>query len=126
MWIRQHGLLAPLRLCGAPGQGTSVWQLRPGPRRDASRCRDAGSYGYKAVQRWTKPAKLKLAGQPFKSVLDYHRLVVPINLHDTHWTCAVIDLKAQELLYFDSMSVRPRAARCAAASEQLPAAACCM
>ena len=59
------------------------------------------------MQRWTKAAKLKLAGQPFQSVLDYHRLVVPLNLHQTHWTCACIDLQAQELLYFDSMKVRP-------------------
>ena len=78
------------------------------PKHSPVHGRDQREYSYKAVQRWTKPAKLKLAGQGhFKSVLEYQRLVIPINLNQTHWTCAVIDLKAQELLYFDSMHVRP-------------------
>ena len=68
--------------------------------------RDAKSYSYKAVARWTKAAKLKLAGQGmFTSVLQYSRLVVPLNHGNSHWTCAVIDLAHQELLHLDSMNV---------------------
>ena len=68
--------------------------------------RDAKSYSYKAVARWTKAIKLKQAGQgQYTSVLQYGRLVVPLNHYNSHWTCAVIDLINQELLHLDSMLV---------------------
>ena len=75
--------------------------LSPGPWH-----RDSKSYSYKAVARWTKAAKLRLAGQGlFTSVLQYSRLVVPLNHGNSHWTCAVIDLAHQELVHLDSMNV---------------------
>ena len=75
-------------------------------------CRDARKYSYKAVARWTKAVKLKLAGQgSFTSVLQFGRLVVPLNHQRSHWSCAVIDLANQEVLHLDSMQVWPPGSR---------------
>ncbi|EIE20629.1 cysteine proteinase [Coccomyxa subellipsoidea C-169] len=72
--------------------------------------KDAHAYSYKAVQRWTLPKKLNLQNQaralftPF-SILDVERVIVPVHLGN-HWTCALIDLVAQEIVYFDSLGGR--------------------
>lgn len=50
------------------------------------------------------PKKLRLSHQASNSILDCDRLIAPVHLA-VHWTCAVADLKAQELLYLDSMGV---------------------
>ncbi|KAK9803343.1 hypothetical protein WJX73_005722 [Symbiochloris irregularis] len=67
--------------------------------------KDEEAYNYKNVRRWTSPAKLKLAGQMSECVLQCDRIILPVHL-GMHWTCAVIDLKRRELLYYDSMKGR--------------------
>jgi Ulp1 family protease len=39
------------------------------------------------------------------TILEVDRVIMPVHLGN-HWTCAVIDLAAQELVYYDSMGVR--------------------
>ena len=42
--------------------------------------------------------------QASKTILEVDRVIMPVHLGN-HWTCALIDLKARELRYFDSMLV---------------------
>jgi Ulp1 family protease len=44
------------------------------------------------VSRWTKPAKLRAAGQVSPNILEVDRWVVPVH-QGVHWTCAVVDLQ---------------------------------
>ncbi|KAK9901672.1 hypothetical protein WJX75_007814 [Coccomyxa subellipsoidea] len=67
--------------------------------------KDTHAYSYKAVQRWTLPKKLKMQNQQSESILDLERVIVPVHLGN-HWTCALIDLAAQELVYYDSLGGR--------------------
>lgn len=67
--------------------------------------KDEGKYKYDNVRRWTTPNKLKSAGQLSTSILDCDRIIVPVNQSNTHWTCAVIDLRDQKLIYYDSLVV---------------------
>lgn len=69
-------------------------------------CRDKKKYNYAEVKRWTKANKLASAGQASKTVVDCDRLIAPINL-PAHWVCAVADLQRKELVFLDSMGVRP-------------------
>lgn len=39
-----------------------------------------------------------------ETVLEVDRIIMPVHLGN-HWTCAVIDLAAKELVYYDSMGV---------------------
>ena len=41
------------------------------------------------------------------TILEVDRVIMPVHLGN-HWTCAVIDLAAQELVYYDSMGVRSK------------------
>lgn len=87
------------------------------------RCRlykdEGGAYNYKAVQRWTRPARLKGYGQLCASVLECDFIVVPVH-QGIHWVCAVVDLEQQRFVYYDSLHVR---ALCAAALTALAALA---
>lgn len=56
------------------------------------------------VRRWTGPKRLEAWGQPSPTVLQLDRIVVPFHLGN-HWTCACIDLQAQEVVYCDSLGV---------------------
>lgn len=67
-------------------------------------------YNYGNVRRWTLPVRLRQSGQLVDSILDLDRIIVPINLNNTHWTCAVIDLRGRKFEYYDSMGGRN--ARC--------------
>ena len=40
------------------------------------------------------------------TILEVDRVIMPVHLGN-HWTCAVIDLAAKELVYHDSMGVGP-------------------
>lgn len=43
-------------------------------------------------------------GQPSKKITECDKLIIPVHL-GCHWTCAVISLRDQEILYFDSLGV---------------------
>ena len=47
---------------------------------------------YAEVQRWTNNV----------NIFDYQKIFIPINLHNSHWTLAVLNLKEQKLQYYDS------------------------
>lgn len=64
-----------------------------------------GGYNYAAVRRWTTPKRLKSAGQSSGCLLDCDRIVIPVH-QGIHWVCAVIDLQAQEIRYYDALLVR--------------------
>lgn len=66
-------------------------------------------YGYKAVKKWTIPKKIALNGldlEGYSSVFNLDLLLFPANINNAHWTLAVIDLKKQEFVYYDSMGGR--------------------
>jgi len=67
--------------------------------------KDKQKYEYDAVRRWTVPARLKASGQSRKSILDSDRIFFPVNQSNTHWVCAVADLKNRQLAYYDSLKV---------------------
>ncbi|CDO95827.1 unnamed protein product [Kluyveromyces dobzhanskii CBS 2104] len=52
--------------------------------------------GYQGVRRWMKRKKV--------DILDLEKIFVPINLNDSHWTLAIVDLKNQKIFYLDSLS----------------------
>lgn len=66
--------------------------------------KDSGNYNYNEVRRWTLPKRLKTAGQPFDSILDCDRIIIPANQRNTHWVCAMIDLRQQRFVLYDSMA----------------------
>eukprot|EP00798_Chlamydomonas_sp_ICE-L_P024445 gene24445-10045_t len=58
---------------------------------------------YEAVKRLTSKPALRAAGQASKSILSVDWIMIPVNgNNNTHWTCAVIDIPAKELVYYDS------------------------
>ncbi|KAI5069130.1 hypothetical protein GOP47_0015431 [Adiantum capillus-veneris] len=58
--------------------------------------KDARSYDYKAVRRWTTQRKLGY------SLLECDKIFVPIH-KDIHWCLAVINLREKKLQYLDSL-----------------------
>ncbi len=52
--------------------------------------------GYKRVQRWTRS----------KDVFSLDRIIFPVNLNNTHWCLAVINMKAKKFEYYDSLGGR--------------------
>ena len=68
-------------------------------------CSDDKKYLYKNVRRWTNKLRLERWGQPSEKVTECDKLIIPVHL-GCHWTCAVISLRDQEILYFDSLGVR--------------------
>ncbi|CCE62705.1 hypothetical protein TPHA_0D00610 [Tetrapisispora phaffii CBS 4417] len=57
------------------------------------------SKGYNGVRRWMKRKKVSI------SQLD--KIIVPVNLHQTHWVLAVIDMQKKNISYVDSLSNGP-------------------
>jgi sentrin-specific protease 1 len=65
-----------------------------------------GKYNYGNVQKWTIPRKLETNGldlEGFSNIFDLDLLLFPANINNAHWSLAVIDLKKQEFVYYDSM-----------------------
>lgn len=52
--------------------------------------------GYQSVRRWTKRLKL--------DIFSLDKLLIPINIQNMHWVCAVINFSARRIEYYDSMS----------------------
>ena len=67
-------------------------------------CSDDKKYVYNNVRRWTSEMRLGRWGQPSKKITECDKLIIPVHL-GCHWTCAVISLRDQEILYFDSLGV---------------------
>ncbi|KAG2422135.1 hypothetical protein HXX76_016257 [Chlamydomonas incerta] len=63
---------------------------------------EGAKYGYTKVRRWTTPTKLRIAGQhtPDESILMLDRIFFLVH-HDTHYVCAEVDVRAQELRLYD-------------------------
>lgn len=57
------------------------------------------------MRRWTSAKRLAGVGQASECILDVDRWVIPVHLGN-HWTCAVVDLTARSLTYYDSYHVR--------------------
>jgi Ulp1 family protease len=57
------------------------------------------SDGYKGVKRWSKKAKLNSN----HSVFELYRLVLPVNISNSHWTSVHINFLTKEIIYYDSM-----------------------
>ena len=83
-------------------------QTREGTRRQWPRCaifstffytrlcnsdRLGDAYDYNGVRRWTRSV----------NVFELDRVLVPINLSNTHWTLALIEPHSRKLTYYDSM-----------------------
>ena len=47
--------------------------------------------------------------QTSPNVLEVDRIIIPVNLNNTHWACAVIYIKEKRIVYYDSMSVSIKA-----------------
>lgn len=61
--------------------------------------KDAQSYDYQAVRRWTTQKKLGY------NLLECDKILVPVH-QSVHWCLGVIDLRRQKLLYLDSLQGR--------------------
>lgn len=55
-----------------------------------------GVYNYKNVKRWSKKV-------PGKDIFNLRYVFCPINLNNSHWTCAVIFMEEKKIQYYDSM-----------------------
>lgn len=55
---------------------------------------EGNTYQYNNVRRWTKKF----------DIFSKDKIFVPINLHNTHWTMAVVYITKKEIHYYDSMS----------------------
>jgi Ulp1 family protease len=55
-------------------------------------------YSYASVKRWSKKVKCT-NGNVF--LLD--KMVVPVNVSNTHWCCCVAFVQKKQIKYFDSM-----------------------
>ena len=53
-------------------------------------------YNYKNVKRWSKKV-------PGKDIFNLKYILCPINLDNTHWTCAVIFMEEKRIQYYDSL-----------------------
>lgn len=54
--------------------------------------------GYTGVQRWMKRAKVNIA------TID--KILIPINVHQTHWVLGTVDFTKKKIFYMDSLTTR--------------------
>lgn len=62
----------------------------------------SGGYSYRGVSRWSTAKRLKQQGVGYESILECDKIIVPIH-QPAHWTMAVINLRDQQLEYYDSL-----------------------
>lgn len=53
------------------------------------------SDGFNSVRRWLKMKK--------KDILNIDKMLIPINVNENHWVCAMVDFKNKKILYLDSL-----------------------
>ena len=58
---------------------------------------------YSNVQKWSSRALKRSSGLTSLSIFDLWRIVLPVNITNTHWTSVHVDLRTKEILYYDSM-----------------------
>ncbi|ETO25259.1 Ulp1 protease [Reticulomyxa filosa] len=66
----------------------------------------AGSgYKFSNVSRWTKPAQLqkRCFSKKVNTIFDLHKVIIPINMSNTHWVCACINIAEKRFEFYDSM-----------------------
>lgn len=59
-----------------------------------SKLTEQGNYNYKLVKRWTKKF----------NIFQKEKIVIPLNINDTHWTLLIVCMQRKEIHYYDSMS----------------------
>ena len=64
---------------------------------------EGGGEDVEDVRRWSKKAKLGPVGT---SIFDLWRMVVPVNIGNSHWTSVHVDFINQTCVYYDSMGGR--------------------
>ena len=61
-------------------------------------------YNYKEVKRWTKPSRLASGGLPgAQNIFEADKVIIPVNLNNTHWTCVCVNMKEKRIEYYDSL-----------------------
>lgn len=53
------------------------------------------SDGFNSVRRWLKMKK--------KDIMKIDKMLIPINVNENHWVCAMVDFKNKKILYLDSL-----------------------
>lgn len=61
-----------------------------------------GQYDYSRVRRWTRH-KSWCVSTPPQSILEYGKILVPVNLDKNHWVLAAIDVTYRRFVYMDSL-----------------------
>ena len=65
---------------------------------------EQNAYDYDKVRRWTSAAKFRRSGiKPYKSIADVDKIVFPINLGNSHWVCAVANIRDRRVEWYDSL-----------------------
>lgn len=107
MWLNDEvvnsyaQLINARTVMGAPGDRVHCWNSF-----FYQRLAEQG-YAGANLKRWTKrvswlhvgllTAKYKL------DIFSLHKMILPINLNNAHWVCAVVDFRRQRFEYYDSM-----------------------
>lgn len=55
-----------------------------------------GDYNYNDVKKWSKKANVR--------ILELDKLLIPIHINGSHWTCCVVNFELRRIEYYDSMS----------------------
>ncbi len=58
---------------------------------------DENGYSYKNVKRWSKKA-------PGGNLFELDKIIAPVNLGSSHWTCLVAYVQKKKIVYCDSMN----------------------
>ncbi len=70
---------------------------------------ERGGYNYASVKRWTKCAKdsavprVEVEGAHWLNVFLFDKVYIPINVSNTHWFLAVLDMESKVVRFHDSL-----------------------
>lgn len=76
--------------------------------------RTRAAYDFQRVRNWTTGPRATAHDGARKvlsnkvCILDYSRVLVPVNLSNTHWILAAVDIKNKQFVYLDSLSCADR------------------
>eukprot|EP01039_Chlorochromonas_danica_P002907 gene2907-3173_t len=59
-----------------------------------TKLQEGGKYAYSQVRRWSRKF----------DVFALEKVFIPINIHNTHWTLAVVYMQEKKIVFYDSMS----------------------
>ena len=57
---------------------------------------DMEAYQYSEVKRWTKKV-------PGRNIFNLHKVFVPINSNNRHWSCIIVNMTKRTITYYDSL-----------------------